>query len=92
MAESLCLYLTLPQPALSESSLNTTRLSAVSTRWLQRERERESVCVCVSLWSEALPGVEILVVPDLSGRESVENIWSSGEEADVDHLLACLLL
>ena len=40
MVENLCLYLILPHPALSESSLSTTRLSAVSTRWL-------CVCVCV---------------------------------------------
>ena len=35
MVESRCLYLTRPQPALSESSLSTTTLSAVNTRWLR---------------------------------------------------------
>ena len=32
MEESLCLCLTRPHPALSDSSLNATRLSAVTTR------------------------------------------------------------
>ncbi len=40
MEDSLCLCLMRAQPALSESSLRTSRQSAVSTRWLWG-------CVCV---------------------------------------------
>ena len=47
------------------------------------------MCVCMYMY---IPGVEVLAVSHLCGREGVQYLWSTGEQTDVDHLVPCLLL
>ena len=81
-----------PAPACTVRELSQDYHTVCSHHQVAGGRETASHDEPVRERERALPGVEVLVVSDLSGGEGVQDVRASGEETDVHHLLASLLL